>query len=422
MVSMNATPGSALPCAAVGSDKLVARRGGTATLADVLRAGAPCRACSSRAEHDTAADVVDAGRHRSGGDKERFIAILSHELRNPLQAVCSAVAGLARQRLAAPDAAAVRLIERQLDHLTDLVECLFDASCIGQQKIRLRAEPVLVATAIEAAVEGNRPLLEANRLQLRLRVPDAGGWVLGDRVRLTQVFGNLLHNAAKFSAPGGVIEVEVRAAEGGGDHGRVVVSVRDQGSGIAAGLVDSLFELYTQSGRDHRGLGVGLWVVRNLVELHGGKVSVRSDGVDKGTEFVVELPSTQVPCPAVAAMAALAQGRRRSVLVVDDDRDSAESMQALLRMEGHTVALAFTGESALAQAALLHPQVVILDRGLPDISGDEVARRMRATLRACAPMVVALTGSDHGCAPNRVFDHHFVKPADLGALLAVLAA
>ena len=375
--------------------------------------------------HDiTARKDAEFALLRSNRRKDEFLSVLSHELRSPLQPLRTAAALLALQRLDVPEIEkSVSVIERQVEHMSRLIGDLMDASRISHGKIGLRSAVVPIGDAIEAAIEANRTLIQANRLDLRMDAPAGPVWVLGDTVRLTQVFSNLLHNAAKFSMAGGRVEVTVRAAE---REQQVIVSMRDHGAGIARELIGSVFDLFTQDpqalARGHGGLGIGLSVVRTLVELHGGQVSVHSDGVAQGSEFVVELPSVRAPAAraAVAPVAATPHGRKR-VLLVDDNRDTAESLQALLEMDGHMVAVAFTGQAALEQAALVRPEIVILDVGLSDISGYDVARRLRGDTRLPAPLLVAVTGSERNqerlASLQAVFDHHFVKPTSPALLL-----
>lgn len=375
--------------------------------------------------HDiTARKNAESALLRSSRRKDEFLSVLSHELRGPLQPLRTAATLLALKRRDVPGIEeSVSVIERQVEHMGRLIDDLLDASCISHGKVALRSQVVPIGDAMQAAIEANRKLIQANGLDLQVNAPPGPVWVLGDTVRLTQVFSNLLHNAAKFSMAGGRIELTVRAAE---REQEVVVSVRDQGAGIAHELIDSVFDLFTQApqavARGHGGLGIGLSVVRNLVELHGGQVSVHSDGLAKGSEFVVTLPSVRATAgrAAVAPAAATPRGSNR-VLLVDDNRDSAESLQALLQMEGHTVAVAFTGQAALEQAARMRPEIVILDLGLPDISGYDVARRLREDTSLPATLLVAVTGSARGqerqASPPAGFDHHFVKPASPAILL-----
>lgn len=358
--------------------------------------------------------------------KDALLATLAHELRNPLQPIRSAAALLAQQCAGgpSPEQKAASIIERQVDHLARLVEDLLDMARVNHGKLRLRTQAVRLEEVIDAAVDANRALVDERRLRLRVHAPRQPVWVWGDQVRLTQVFSNVVHNATKFSAAGGGIEIGVRPIE---DEGQVAVSVKDEGAGIAADVIDSVFDLFAQAEHalspDRAGLGIGLSVTRSLVELHGGTVTVHSDGIGQGSEFIVTLPTTQAP-PAMADVPIGTQARNRTgrrVLVVDDNRDAAESLQALLALEGHAVALAFSGKAALDQAERMQPDVVILDVGLPDICGGEVARRLRANARSTAPLLVALTGSarepDPCDAREAGFDHHLVKPADCATLM-----
>jgi len=239
---------------------------------------------------------------RADRRKDEFLAMLAHELRNPLVPIRFAAALLARQRVDAPAAEqrAVAVIERQVDHLTRLIDDLLDVARIKHGKIRLRPEVVRLEDVIDAAVDANLVHAQRNGLQVRWCGTDV--WVLADPVRLTQVFSNLLHNATKFSAADGIIEISVHACEG---DRQVAVSVRDEGAGIAPHLVDSVFDLFTQDEQspvgDHGGLGIGLSVVRSLVELHDGTVAVHSDGIGKGSEFVVTLPTRQAPRSLIAS-------------------------------------------------------------------------------------------------------------------------
>jgi signal transduction histidine kinase len=367
---------------------------------------------------------------RSTRAQDAFLALLSHELRHPLQPIRTAAALLGMQRPGRSPAErrASAIVERQVEHIARLVDDLLDVSRINVGKLRLHSQSMRIGEAIESAVAHNRLALDANRLRLRHTGPLGPVWVQGDKVRLTQVFSNLLHNAAKFSLAGGMIEINVRIDT---DSEEVAISVCDEGMGIEPALIGSVFDLYAQQEQtpthDHGGLGIGLSVVRSLVDLHGGRVSVHSGGLGCGSAFVVTLPAAHGPAVAETAQSIEpARATRRSVLLVDDCCDSAESMQALLEAEGHAVTLAFTGQSALDAAARTHPDVVILDLDLPDINGCEVARRLRMHAYGAATVLLALTGS--GGEPERKavreagFDHHFVKPANPSALIRALSA
>lgn len=377
----------------------------------------------------TVRKTADLELRRADRRRDEFLAILAHELRNPLGAIRLSAALLARQRVDGPAAEqkAVAVIEREVDHLTRLVDDLLDNARISHAKIRLHSQAVRLDDVIGAAIDANRALADERRLHFQMQLPEDDVWVLGDSVRLTQVFSNLLHNATKFSVAGGIIEIGVRCDVG---DKQVAVSVRDEGAGIAADCIDSVFDLFAQEERslaqEGGGLGIGLSVVRGLVELHGGTVSAHSEGIGKGSEFVVTLPSTNAP-PAVAGIPVEAHNHtRRRVLLVDDNRDTVESMQVLLEMEGHTVALAFCGRAALDQAARIRPEVVVLDIGLPDISGHEVARRLRADTSSSAPLLVALTGYGHDqdreAAREAGFDRYLLKPAEPAMLMALVSA
>jgi PAS domain S-box-containing protein len=257
--------------------------------------------------HDiTARKNAEFALHRSNRRKDEFLTILSHELRNPLQPIRTAAALLALQQHNAPQVdKAIAVIARQVEHMSRLIEDVLDVSRISHGKIRLRSERVRLGDVIEAAIEANQPLIEANRLHLHLNAPPNALWLHGDAVRLTQLFSNLLHNAAKFSDAGGTVAIDVQASE---RDERFTVSIRDQGIGIAPDQIGSVFELFAQVkhplARDFGGLGIGLSVVRSLVELHGGQVSVRSGGAGKGSEFVVTLPWVSVPLAAAESVSA----------------------------------------------------------------------------------------------------------------------
>lgn len=379
----------------------------------------------------TARKNADLQLLRDGRHKDEFLAMLAHELRNPLEPIRSAAALLALRHAQGPAAEqkAVSVILRQVNHLGRLVDDLLDISRITHGKIRLRTEVIRLRDVIDAAVDANRSQAAQRGLRLRVELPGGDPWVHGDPVRLTQVFSNLLHNAVKFSPPGGAVTVTLRAGAADVLGGPATVSVRDEGCGIAPGLLDSVFDLFTQdepsAAREHGGLGIGLAIVRSLTHLHGGQVTVTSGGAGMGCEFVVTLPTAQPPAAMADKPPVAASRPGRRILVVDDNRDAAESMQALLEMDGHSVALAFNGQEALDQAARLRPEIVVLDIGLPDINGCEVARRLKADTSLPALVLVALTGYGRAQDLRDVraagFDHHFVKPTDPTTLMELLA-
>lgn len=379
----------------------------------------------------TARKAAELELRRSMSRKDKFLAMVAHELRNPLHPIRSAASLLARLHTGGPagQQKAVAIIERQVNHMARLVDDLQDLTRINHGKIRLQSEAVRLADVIGAAVDANRTLAELHRVRLQVNLPPGEVWVRGDPVRLTQVFSNLLHNATKFSLAAGTVAIGVRPDQ----DGRVAVSVRDEGIGIAPERVGSIFDLFVQdgqpAGQDHGGLGIGLSVVRSLVRMHGGTVSAHSEGVAKGSEFIVTMAT--LPAPLAAGRTAdlpglqVRRGSGRRILLVDDSQDAAQAMRMLLELDGHAVALAFNGQAALDQAVALKPEVVIVDIDLPDISGHDVARQLRADASRAAPLLVALTG--HGRIPDHqdpraaVFDHYLVKPADPARLMKVLS-
>jgi CheY-like chemotaxis protein len=317
-------------------------------------------------------------------------------------------------------------MDRQVQHLARLVDELLDVARISQGKIALNRESVDLAAVVAHSIETAQPFLDARRHQLQLRLPDAPLWLQGDFARLSQVVANLLHNAAKYSEDGSTIELQLAA-----ELGEAVVTVRDHGIGIDAELLPHVFDLFTQGARSldrsQGGLGVGLTLVRRLVELHGGHVDAHSEGLGKGAEFRVALPRLGVvgegDAPVGAGEPPPVRGRR--VLIVDDNRDAAESVALYLQLEGHEVKSVGDGPQALACVPVFAPHVVVLDIGLPQISGYEVARRLREMPAGRDALLVALTGygqkEDQARARDAGFDHHFVKPTDPQALVRLIA-
>ena len=355
--------------------------------------------------------------------KDEFLAMLAHELRNPLAPISNALHAL---RMAPQGASAERIrdvMERQVRHLVRLVDDLLDVSRITRGKVELRREPVALGDVLEAAVETARPMMEQRRQALEAGVP-VQAWLHADRARLSQVFGNLLNNASKFTPAGGAITIDSRIE--GGD---VVVEVRDTGDGIHGDQLASIFDMFYQGdggiGRVHGGLGIGLTVVKNLVELHGGTVEAASEGRGRGSSFRVRLPTTTAS-PAGAETHAPrreAQPAHRRVLVVDDNRDSAQTLALMLELQGHEVRLGFDGAAALTEAHAFAPDIVFLDSGMPGMDGYAVCRALKAGLGA--PLVVAQTGWGDSAQRQRAreagFDEHLVKPVDLQAVNDLLA-
>ena len=356
--------------------------------------------------------------------KDEFLATLAHELRNPLGPIRTALALLCKLNPVVPAVQdnARRTIARHTDHLVRLVDDLLDVSRISQGKISLQWESVSLASVIRSAVETSSHSIVARGHALDVNLPGEELWVCGDAVRLSQIVANLLLNAAKFTAPGGRIVIR---AERDGDTVRIRLS--DNGIGIDAASIDSIFGLFAQSGhspdRVQDGLGIGLSLVRNLVQLHGGQVSVRSPGVGLGSTFEVSLPlDANVPLP-VAAPAPPDAGGSQRILVVDDNCDAADTLAELLEIYGHTVCTAYTGGQATQRTLEFRPDIVFLDIGLPDMSGYEVAVKLRQLPIPQQFRLVALTGygqeHDRQAAMQAGFDEHFAKPVDFGKLASL---
>jgi signal transduction histidine kinase/CheY-like chemotaxis protein len=360
--------------------------------------------------------------------KDDFLAMLGHELRNPLAPIATAV-HLIKLRSGPELKREIEVIERQMKHLMRLVDDLLDVFRITRGKLVLRRERVEIAAAVSKAVEIASPVLDERRHTLLLDVPATGLRVDGDEVRLAQVIGNLLTNAAKFTEPGGRIAVSAAC-----ENGEVVVRVRDNGMGIAPDMLEYIFQPFEQVTRSlersRGGLGIGLTLVRRLVELHGGTVDAHSEGLGRGSEFIVRLPlvtaraePTAAPAPALPKAQEPLQSRR--VLLVDDNPDAVHVLEMLLREVGHEVAIAFDGPEALVKAARLRPDIAILDIGLPVMDGYELASRLRSELPN-PPYLIAVSG--YGQEHDRIrsaragFARHFVKPVDVGELLATVQA
>jgi PAS domain S-box-containing protein len=357
--------------------------------------------------------------------KDEFLAVLAHELRNPLAPISNAV-----HLLRHPDGRrrADRLVEmlgRQVRQMIKLVDDLLEISRITRDKIELDPQPLLLADVVHAAVETSRPLIDQHHHQLDVHLPDAPLTVHADSVRITQVLANLLNNAAKYTDQGGRIELDVRRA--GPD---VEIAVRDNGIGIPAGHLPEVFDMFTQAhraaGRGQGGLGIGLAMVRSLVQMHGGTVEARSAGAGRGSEFLVRLPLAEThdadDDAGTAAGAAPLAGQR--ILVVDDNRDAADTLAMLLEADGAQARAVYDGQAALDALADLRPHTVLLDLGMPEMDGLEVARRIRADPAWAGVRIVALTGwgqeSDRERTRGAGFDFHLTKPVDLDMLHAWL--
>jgi PAS domain S-box-containing protein len=354
--------------------------------------------------------------------KDEFIATLSHELRNPLAPLRSAL-NLLRltTRPEGKIAQVYGVMDRQLDHLVRLVDDLLEASRISRGVLELRRQRVELATAIQNAVETSSPVIREAGHELVVKLPQRLVWLDGDPVRLAQIFSNLLNNAARFTDSGGRITISAEAQDG-----HAVISVRDTGVGFAPEVSSRLFEMFAKSERS-RGLGIGLALSRRLAEMHGGNIEARSEGEQRGAEFIVRLPLAasggEAHVCATNGSEARAQTARR-VLVADDNRDSAELLAELVRFLGSEVTLAYDGEEAVEVARAFQPDIAVLDIGMPKMDGYEAARRIRSESGARSVKLVALTGwgqaEDRRRAREAGFDEHFVKPVELAALEALL--
>jgi CheY-like chemotaxis protein/two-component sensor histidine kinase len=358
--------------------------------------------------------------------KDEFLAMLAHELRNPLAPLVNMLEVLKRSDSDTDLIPRVRsTLDRQLGQLVRLVDDLLDVSRITRGKLQLRRENVELAPILQQAIETCRPLADSEGHRLHVSLPSHPIALDADSVRLSQVFGNLLNNACKYTPPGGQIWL---TAEERGNH--AVVTVRDTGVGIPPEKIASVFEMFTQIDssleRSQGGLGIGLTLVKRLVEMHGGSVEAHSPGQSQGSEFVVRLPilekiAPKAPLPSASRPAAVS----RRVLVVDDNRDAAMSLAMLLKMTGNQTKTAHDGLEALAAAEEFRPDVVLLDLGLPKLNGYDVCRRVRHQPWGENMTLVALTGwgqaEDRRQSKEAGFDHHLVKPVDFPMLLSLLA-
>jgi PAS domain S-box-containing protein len=355
--------------------------------------------------------------------KDEFLALLAHELRNPLAPIRYALATTRKAgRTAEQQRRAEEIIERQVAHMSRLLDDLLDISRITRGTLELKKSQTELTVVIGTAIEAARPMLDAKRHALSLDLPKEAVRLAADPVRLAQVFSNLLINAAKYTDPGG--QIQLRAVQ---EKGSVVVTVRDNGIGISADMMPRLFELFSQAhtalDRSEGGLGVGLALVRGLVALHGGKVQARSEGPGRGSEFIVRLPLGK-PAPAVVEIesdtTSQKAGAALRILVVDDNQDAADTCSTLLELSGHQVQTAYTGGGAFALAMEFRPQVLVLDIGLPDVNGYEIAEQIRATPWGHDIVLVAVTGWGHPDDRRRAFeagfDHHLTKPLAANAL------
>ena len=373
-----------------------------------------------------AQDLQDQAEAAIERQKE-FLAMLAHELRNPLAPIAMAVGMLEKITPAHPQLPYIQqVIGRQVSHMTRLLEDLLDASRVTSGKITLRKSLLLLTDIVQSAVAISQPLLDRNGQPLVLDLPDLPVVIEGDAVRLAQVFSNLLINASKYSAPHKTITLTARQGEGA----TLAVCVRDQGTGIEPDIQPYIFDLFTQAprtlDRSEGGLGIGLSMVRALVEMHGGKVEVHSEGLGHGSEFMVVLPVSGAAAPPEAAPAAhSAAVSACRILVIEDNVDANETLNFCLMAEGHAVASAFDGPTGLAMAKEGGYDIVVCDIGLPGMDGYEVLRQMRLLQLEPEPGYIAMTGYDRknpgAGAGQPGFDHYLVKPVSVAQLQDVIS-
>jgi PAS domain S-box-containing protein len=356
-----------------------------------------------------------------------FIAMLAHELRNPLAPIRNAVSILGSKGLHDPMLESMRqIIDRQSRQLARLLDELLDVNRIARGQFTIEHEPVDMRDAVGRAVESSRPLIDTRQHTLEIAMPDTPVFVLGDSVRLTQAVVNLLNNAAKYTPAGGRILLSSTVRKG-----EFELRVTDNGRGIDRKMLEKVFDLFVQldpgASESLGGLGVGLALVRRVVELHGGSVQARSQGEGQGAEFTLRLPlaTQQTETPAEPSEETSPPIRQLRILVVDDNKDAVETLDLLLQSMGQLVAVVYDGPSAVTVAKSFRPDVVLLDIGMPHMSGYEVARALRASRLETQPMLVAITGwgqsTDKERAAEAGFQHHFVKPMSEEALRDILA-
>lgn len=382
------------------------------------------RQAAEQALREQAASLAESDRA-----KDEFLATLSHELRNPLAPLRNSLALLRRIDSENDKANAVRgMMERQVNHLVRLVDDLLEVSRISRGALSLRKERVQLASVVQNAVETSEPLMQAAGHQLEVHLPPEPVWLQGDPVRLAQIVANLLNNAARYSDDGG--KVTVRCAC---EDGQAVIRVRDTGIGIDPAVLPRMFGMFSRgqrdSGRAQGGLGIGLALSRRLAEMHGGTLEGYSEGTGKGSEFVVRLPlaaAVEEPAALAAAGEEGASLHGIAALVVDDNRDAGDSLGQVLALLGADVRVVRDGREALETFATFQPRVVLLDIGMPEMNGYEVARAIRSRYPEARTTLVALTGwgqeDDRKRAREAGFDHHLVKPAEIGELQGLLGA
>lgn len=421
------SPAVSLALQAFGNVTLVERPTRITALISTVRSALRARLRQYQArdhlvEREKAAEALREGDRR----KDEFLAILAHELRNPLAPISNSLQLLRASTDCTEEVGQIyEIMERQVNHMVRLVDDLMEVSRITRGQVDLRRREIDLATVIQSAVETSRPLIEAGRHHLLVSLPSEPLRIYGDEVRLAQVFANLLNNSAKYTDAGGDITLTATR-----DQAQAKVTVRDNGIGLSPDNVTNVFDLFVQedrsTGRSQGGLGIGLTLVKSLVELHGGTIAVHSPGRGQGSEFEVHLPLIAGAARALAPAEAEQAARRLPgrVLVVDDNRDAATTMGMLLQSLGIDVQIANTGPAALQIVERDRPHVILLDLGMPEMDGFEVARRIRQRSANASIKLIALTGWGQAEDLNRTrqagFDHHLVKPANFKSLLNLL--
>jgi len=376
-------------------------------------------------------DITDRKRYErelreADRRKDEFLATLAHELRNPLAPIRNAVQILKDAPHDADMSFGRDVIDRQVHHMTRLLEDLLDVSRISHNKLDLRKERIILGDVILSAIETSRPAIDAGGHEFTLDIPPEPVYVDADPVRLAQVFSNLLNNAARYTERGGHIRLD--AVRNGRE---VKVSVKDDGIGITPKMLPHVFDMFSQGQRlpdgSQSGLGIGLSLVRGLVELHGGRIEAKSGGPGRGSEFIVRLPipeRTDAPRAGVPVEGTPPKFIKRRLLIVDDLQDSADTLALMLRMMGHDVETAYDGEAGVAAAARMRPDIALLDIGMPKLNGYEAARRIRRQPWGKDMFLVALTGwgqeNDRNRTQEAGFDYHIVKPADPTELMKLM--
>jgi signal transduction histidine kinase/ActR/RegA family two-component response regulator len=410
--------------------ELATLRTTVATLLAQIRHGAACTAANASTGCQPAAASASAPVPASAppcpAQQAEFISMLAHELRNPMQPIAMASGML--KNMSAGNPTIVRMhavLDRQINHMGRLLDDLLDGARAATGKIAMRMHPVLLSDVIDAAIETSQPCLQQRHQNLRVRLPQKGIVLSGDATRLAQAFSNLLINASQFTHPCGHIVVTVTT-----DGDNAEITVTDDGPGIAPELKPVIFDLFTQGQRTleraQGGLGIGLFLVRTIVDLHGGRVTVESAGAGSGSTFAVTLPLGARSLPPPVAVAAPAQKPGCRILVIEDDIDANEIMVILLQMDGHDVTSRFDGVSGLSAVLSAEFDIVLCDLSLPGLNGFEVNAGIRSATMARKPMVIATTGysdaTQFDLAHAAGFDHYLVKPLDVNALLAMIAA